>query len=137
MNHIIDRLESVRETGPGRWLARCPAHPDKSPSLAIRETDDGTILLHCFTECDVQSIVAAIGVEFTDLFPPSNRIHRPREGRPFPALDVLRAMAHEVKIVAIAASDITARRPLTDDDYWRVLVAQRRIDDAVRLAEGR
>ena len=48
MGTLLDRLEAVRETGSSRWIARCPAHDDSSPSLAVRELDDGRILLHDF-----------------------------------------------------------------------------------------
>ncbi len=30
---LIDRLSGVKRTGPGRWLARCPAHDDSRASL--------------------------------------------------------------------------------------------------------
>ena len=36
---ILDRLDGVRPTGDGRWIARCPAHDDRSPSLSIREAE--------------------------------------------------------------------------------------------------
>lgn len=44
-----------RRTG-SHWMAPCPAHEDKSPSLSIRDTDDGKILVHCHAGCD-QSVV--------------------------------------------------------------------------------
>jgi hypothetical protein len=50
------------------WLARCPAHDDRSPSLSIAEGDDGRILLHCFAGCSLESIVAALGLTMRDLF---------------------------------------------------------------------
>ena len=40
----------ARRTGRG-WVARCPAHDDRTPSLSIRETDDGRLLLKCFAGC--------------------------------------------------------------------------------------
>ena len=40
---LLSILEGVKRTGPGRWMARCPAHGDKSPSLSIRELDDGRV----------------------------------------------------------------------------------------------
>ena len=66
---MLSRLEKVKRTGPGRWIARCPAHDDKDPSLSIRELDDGGFLLHCFASCGVDDVVAAIGIELSDLFP--------------------------------------------------------------------
>jgi hypothetical protein len=35
---ILARLEQVRPSGGG-WIARCPAHEDRKPSLSIRECD--------------------------------------------------------------------------------------------------
>ena len=66
---LLPRLEAVKETGPGRWSARCPAHDDKHPSLTIKETDDGTLLVRCWAGCPVSDIVAAAGLDLADLFP--------------------------------------------------------------------
>ena len=63
---VLDRLEKV--TGSkGKWMACCPAHQDKSPSLAVTEADD-RVLVHCFTGCDTQDVTAAIGLNVADLF---------------------------------------------------------------------
>lgn len=43
--NLIDRLQKVRRTGQGRWIACCPAHNDKSPSLAVRELADERVLI--------------------------------------------------------------------------------------------
>lgn len=96
---LLTRLDRVRQSGPGRWVACCPAHEDKSPSLSIRELADGRVLLHDFAGCDVGEIVAAIGLELSDLFPPTqgdDRQRLPRERRPFSAEDALRLIGHEV-----------------------------------------
>ncbi len=108
-NHtLIDRLDKVRQTGSGRYLALCPAHDDKSPSLAIRELDDGRILVHCFAGCDVESILGAIGMDLSDLFPPKPNDQQFVRGerRPFPAADILKALAFESTIVLLAANDV-------------------------------
>jgi DNA primase len=63
---VLDRLEKV--TGSkGKWMACCPAHQDKSPSLAVTEADD-RVLVHCFSGCDTQNVTAAIGLNVADLF---------------------------------------------------------------------
>lgn len=64
---LLNRLESVRLRGTGKWSARCPAHPDNHPSLSIAEGRKG-ILLHCFSGCDAASIVAAMRLTMADLF---------------------------------------------------------------------
>ena len=63
---LLSRLEAVRPV-KGGWQARCPAHPDKSPSLSITESD-GRVLLKCFAGCETSAIVAAMGLEMSDLF---------------------------------------------------------------------
>ena len=42
-----------------RGMARCPAHADRIPSLAIAERD-GRVLIHCHAGCDQKSIVSAL-----------------------------------------------------------------------------
>jgi hypothetical protein len=60
-------LEGVRGRGHGKWTARCPAHPDRSPSLSIAEGQKG-LLLKCWAGCSVQEITAKLGVTMKDLF---------------------------------------------------------------------
>jgi hypothetical protein len=57
----------ARRVAPGKWLAKCPAHSDSRPSLSIREGRKG-IMLHCFTGCPTEEILAALDLDFTDLF---------------------------------------------------------------------
>ena len=53
----------------GQWLCRCPAHDDQRPSLAVRERDDGALLLRCHAGCATEDILHALGLEFADLYP--------------------------------------------------------------------
>ena len=67
---VLSRLDGATSNSRGQWSARCPAHADRSPSLTIAEGDTRAVLLHCFAGCTVQAIVAALGLEMDDLFPP-------------------------------------------------------------------
>jgi len=64
---VLTRLDSVvmRSTG---WVARCPAHDDRNPSLSIREGEDGRCLVKCFAGCTAEAVVGAIGLTMADLF---------------------------------------------------------------------
>src|ERR1700674_2938902 len=42
------------------WMARCPAHDDRCPSLSIQDTADGRVLLHCFSGCAQAQVIAAL-----------------------------------------------------------------------------
>ncbi|EJF98595.1 hypothetical protein MEI_00418 [Bartonella vinsonii subsp. arupensis Pm136co] len=41
-------------------LAHCPAHDDRSPSLAISNGNDGRLLLHCYAGCSFKEIIQAL-----------------------------------------------------------------------------
>ena len=58
---LLEHLAGVRGKD-GQWMARCPAHEDRRPSLAIREEPDGRVLLHCFAGCAVQEVLSAVGL---------------------------------------------------------------------------
>lgn len=131
---LLSRLDGVKKTGAGRYLAKCPAHEDSRASLAIREGDEGKTLVHCFAGCGVHEVVAAAGLEISDLFPPRPvdpaHIGQP-ERRPFPAADILRAIAFEALVVGCAASTLSAGGSLTDIDRQRLMLAVRRVQAAV------
>lgn len=38
------------------YLCRCPAHQDRSPSLAVADAQDGRLLWHCFAGCSQQAV---------------------------------------------------------------------------------
>ena len=127
---IITRLEGVRSAGKDRWIARCPAHDDKSPSLAIREVDD-RVLIHCFAGCSAQEIVSEVGLDLSDLFPESREFHKPLS-RPFPASDILRCISFESLYLKMCVLHLRDGKPLTDNDYQRLDLADKRISLAVK-----
>lgn len=68
IEHITSRLEKVKQTGRGQYQACCPAHEDKSPSLSLRELEDGRVLVHCFGGCSPVQVMDAIDLKLSDLF---------------------------------------------------------------------
>lgn len=52
----------------GRWVARCPAHNDRHPSLRIRRGKHA-VLLKCWAGCPLGDILQALGLSTRDLFP--------------------------------------------------------------------
>ena len=130
---ILERLDKVRKTGRDSWLACCPAHEDRRPSLSVRETNDGKILVRCHAGCDVHEVVAAVGLELADLFPPREPGHHAGkpERRPFPAADALRAVAGEAMFAAAACVSMAAGEPVDRD---RLILAASRIVAAIRAS---
>ena len=130
-NTLLSHLTGVKETGAGRYLACCPAHLDKNPSLAVREKDDGRILVKCFAGCSVEEVLDAVGLEFDALYPEKligHCLHPER--RPFSARDILEAVGNEALIVSVAASTIARGETLVEDDCERLMLASRRLQTA-------
>jgi len=71
VSRVLERLEGVRPSGDG-WVARCPAHEDRNPSLTVRVTNDGKILMNCHRGCTFDAIVRALGMDKSDFFPPKS-----------------------------------------------------------------
>ena len=55
----IELLDATMSTGE-QFSARCPAHNDTNPSLSIRKSEDGKVLLHCHAGCPFEKIKNAI-----------------------------------------------------------------------------
>lgn len=130
---ILPRLEKVRQRQPGQWSARCPAHEDKGPSLSIRETPEGAVLLHCFGGCCVADVVGALGLDMADLFPPRERTGKepkrtPRLLTPTQALELV---YNEAMLVGVTAGNIANGVNLSDDDRTRLFKTVGRIATAM------
>jgi len=132
---ILSRLEGVRETGQDRWLACCPAHDDKSPSLAIREIDD-RLLVHCFAGCDMYDIVSAAGLELSDLFPEKLNVNGSKPlSKPFPAADIMKCLASETTFIQLCAMAMGRGETLNSEDSDRLNLSASRLQAAL-LAGG-
>ena len=67
IDEFLGLVEHVRPRGTKKYSARCPAHADKSPSLAIAEGERG-ILLKCWSGCRLEEICQALRLQPKDLF---------------------------------------------------------------------
>ncbi|MDR1855221.1 MAG: hypothetical protein LBR05_10015 [Azoarcus sp.] len=133
IDHIVSRLERVRRTGPDSWVACCPAHEDRHPSLSVCVRDD-RILIHCFAGCDTADILHALGLDFGDLFADRPRQdYQPRLRQPFPAADALACLALAAKVVLCCAATLRAGEALSKEDFAALLTAASRFDAALDL----
>lgn len=66
INEILSKLENVKANENG-YIACCPIHEDKTPSLSISE-QEGKILIHCHAGCDTEEIIQELGLTMGDLF---------------------------------------------------------------------
>lgn len=132
---VLDRLGRVKQTAPSRWLARCPAHEDRAPSLSIRELDDGRVLLYDFGGCETGDVVAALGLTLADLFEkPLGNFQRSHSR--VPARDLLEIISEETSVAAIIAADLLANKTISESDWQRLAKAAARIGSARDHAHG-
>lgn len=128
---ILDRLDGVRDKRQGNYLACCPAHEDKSPSLSIKFCGDGRVLLHCFAGCDIEAICGALGLRLSDLMPggPLDNHVKPVRHRLNPS-DALAALDHEALVVSLIAADVHEHKEIDEATWNRLARAVNRISTA-------
>lgn len=111
---LLSRLEGLRDRGNGQWIAKCPAHDDRSPSLSVRVESDGTVLLHCFGGCTPLEVLESVGLTLADLFP--DRVeHEPRKPY-FDTATLIQLCEAEAWNVLAIAEDMKAGRHISDHD---------------------
>lgn len=66
-DEFLGLLSKVKRSGENRWMALCPAHNDRNPSLSVTALPD-KILVSCQAGCHIDAVLAALKVEMSDLF---------------------------------------------------------------------
>jgi len=127
-------LVDHKTTGRDHGVFRVPTRRDRTMSGTWRELDDGRLLIHDFGGEPTQNILASLGLSIEDLFPERVDGHLLRERRPFPAADVLRALAFEALVILAAAAAIRSSAALSGADRDRLAVAVGRIHTGLSLA---
>jgi hypothetical protein len=136
VNRILDRLAGVKQTGPGRWMAKCPAHEDRTPSLSIRETEDGRILINDFGGCGSIEVMAAIDLKLSDLFEkPLQHYLAPFRVSGFSARELMTLTANETTVASLLANYAQTRQ-LTPDEMRRLEQAAGRLEKARAMING-
>lgn len=133
---ILNQLSKAKKHGDG-FMACCPAHDDKTPSLSLMELPDGRILMKCFAGCDVNSILNALGLSVTDLFPKNGlgyyksfkTLEREIQSRKAEPLQ------HEKTILALADSDRKAGKRLSPKDLEREKQAYLRLRKSQQVSQ--
>lgn len=132
---ILSRLEKVRKCGKG-WIAKCPAHEDRSASLSVSIGDDGRVLINDFGGCHVTAVLDAMSLKLSDLFPkrladvsPQARKALQEYAKQSRWRAALNALAFESRIVVICGGDLL-RNDLSPEDLDRAKVALDRIEAA-------
>ncbi len=134
LENLLSRLQKVRKNGKD-YMACCPAHQDKSPSLAIAEKEDGRILLKCFAGCSADEVLGAIGLELKDVMPENIGFHRRKPSRiPFNALDVLCGLRADLTVALVLCKDMQAGKSLDAKESLLLAKLIGRVTMGIQLA---
>ncbi len=113
---LLSRLGRAKETGSSRWVACCPSHDDRTPSLSIKQLECGKILIHCFAGCGAFDVLDSINLSMSDLCTDDWKPTKPP-----------RWAALDATIVIIARDNISRGIKLNDADMQRYKKAVRRL----------
>lgn len=126
----LDGYKLKSAGGKGNWVACCPSHEDKRPSLAISEKEDGRILLHCRAGCASLDVVYALGLDMKDLFPKPIADHKglPRLSRPFSMAQAFELARYDALFLAACHNFLQEGKPLEPDTYAELQKSAERIE---------
>ncbi|WP_103074614.1 DNA primase [Solilutibacter silvestris] len=130
---VLSRLDGVQRNRRGH-RARCPSCGGRSRKLSISEVDDGKVLLSCHAGCETADVLAAIELQWSDLFPerlapttPEQRAEWRRSIRESQWPAAVAALSIEVEVAHVAANAVRLGDTLSDDDMARLNLACSRI----------
>ncbi len=66
-DNVLDNLKVDRRNGD-KAMCFCPAHDDRKEASLSVKAEDGKVFLHCFAGCRPEDVLAALGLEWSDLF---------------------------------------------------------------------
>ena len=117
MTSITDIVRGLHAKKTGnRWIACCPAHEDRTPSLSISERN-GKVLVRCHAGCDQREVIDAL--RNRGLWPDRTRDLQRRHSTPDPdfAADLRRAEYWCISARLLADSCLEALPAGTGERY--------------------
>jgi hypothetical protein len=106
--------------------------------LSLRELDDGRVLLHDFGGCETGDVLAAIGLQLSDLFDKRLAHHLPPSHSRIPAGDLIELIGGEIDTAVILLGEcLEHKSPLTELAWQRLAQASQRIARARVHLNGR
>ena len=119
LEEILNHLDKVKKT-PSGYIACCPVHDDKNPSMSVTEKD-GVVLMHCFS-CGANGLDVANSLQispsalFTDVMMPVTMTRRLKSD-----------LQTDAYVISIYESTKQSNGRLTYNDFKRYKLARERI----------
>jgi putative DNA primase/helicase len=106
---------------PHDFMASCPAHDDRNPSLHVTTTKDGATLVHCFAGCTQDAVIDALRNRglWSEQPRPNGPRAESRTGRVVASYDYITAngeLAHQT--LRLEPKSFRQRRPAPESGLW-------------------
>ena len=138
LEFLLPRLDRVTDRGDGRYRASCPTsvhlHGDRSRGLFITENDNKSILIKCFAGCDIHSIVSAVSLELSDLFPNTGNENGTPIKQQLSPREVLNVARDELYVVICGLERLLRGGELTDEDLERLRTTMYRLRGVLEVS---
>ena len=119
LEEILNHLDKVKKT-PSGYVACCPVHNDRNPSMSVTEKD-GVVLMYCFS-CGANGLDVANSLQispsalFTDVMMPVTMTRRLKSD-----------LQTDAYVISIYESTKQSNGRLTYNDFKRYKLARERI----------
>ena len=133
---LLSRLEKVKERRGNSWLACCPAHDDKNPSLVVTEENE-RVLVKCWSGCSPYEICESVGLDITDLFPerPKHRSKPLPIKQRFNAHLVLQALSQDALVCEMVLTNLADGEDFNESMIKHMRDSARRLQTARELCQ--
>jgi hypothetical protein len=115
---FLARLDNVKETKQGQWMANCPAHLGTNRKLAIKAGNPKPRVWCHSQGCSTEEVYDAVGVSWTDFY--SEKASTQFDAYDNPSFVMTREMRdackHDLQLFLIAFDDMLRGKVLSDED---------------------
>lgn len=135
---ILSHLQKVRRLGDGRYIALCPCHDDRNPSLSVTVKPDGGVLIYC-PACGAKGtdVCRTLSIEVSALFPPSDTPKCEKQSRSgFSAWQLLHGLKDDLVRLLVVANAMKSISALSGEDRDFVSSLVIRINEGISHLEG-
>jgi hypothetical protein len=71
---VLPKLDGVKPSSGGGYMARCPVHEDGSASLSLGIGQEHPVVFHCHAGCRPDDILSALNLSWDDLTKPRDQV---------------------------------------------------------------
>ena len=139
---LLNRLQGVKQLHKGihaaRYVAKCPAHDDRNPSLAVTLTNHDQVLIYCHSQkCGANDVLAAVGLEFKDLH--DKRLDYrgyKRVKRAFSLEQLFEVAQYDIAFISQCNKILIEGKPLPEQTLLNLFMVSERLAFALRAANN-